>query len=92
MSTLEFPTQNNAWTERQEPLIPGEAGSVGAGEPVRQGTKVLTEDLVPISTDGLVHQLAGFIRRLFVRLSGVTVDDAEPLEDSDYPGCLACCA
>ena len=48
----------------------GSPGSVGAGEPARQGTKALTEDMVALSTDGLVHKLAEFINRRFVRCPG----------------------
>ena len=94
MSTLEFPTQDNARALCQESLIPGEAGSVEAGEKTMQGTEVLTEDMVSISTDCLVYKLAEFINRIFIRLFRVTVHDADPLEDSDsdYPGCWACCA
>ena len=97
MSTSVFPRQDNAWALYQEYLIPGEAGIVGVGEraPARDGGAV-SENIGPISTDCRVYKVAEFISRVFIRLFGVTVNDAGPLEDSDTdsdnPGCWACCS
>jgi len=93
MSTLVIPTPDIARELNRESSIPGEAGRVGEETKTTQGTDVLTEVIVPISTDCPLYKLAEFISRILIRLFGATVYDADPLEepDSSYPGCWSCC-